>query len=131
MSIPPLHRILYAEDEQSMREIVRYTLERNAPYQLRLCSSGEEAVNVADDFQPDMILLDVMMPGMDGPEALKRLRQKDCCKDIPIVFLTAVDNAEQMEEFIELGATDIILKPIDPSTLAEHTREIWEEFHEK
>jgi CheY-like chemotaxis protein len=121
----PLRRILCVEDDRDIRTIVTLALETVGGYAVRCCSSGSEALEVGPGFAPDLILLDVMMPGMDGPETLLELRKDPSMSPVPVVFMTA--RAERGDElrYLSLGAIDTITKPFDPLTLPDSVREIW------
>ncbi len=111
-------RILHVDDEPDIRELVDMSLALNSDFQVRACSSGVEAIKTAAEWSPYLILLDVMMPGMDGPTTLTKLRKNQKTAEIPVVFMTARAQAREVEEFIALGAQGVISKPFDPMTLA-------------
>lgn len=111
-------RILHVDDEPDIRELVDMSLALNSDFQVRACSSGAEAVKTAAEWSPYLILLDVMMPGMDGPTTLTTLRKNQKTAEIPVVFMTARAQAREVEEFIAMGAQGVISKPFDPMTLA-------------
>ena len=115
-------KLLYVEDEADIREIAEFALEDEG-FDIVFCASGEQAVEKASDFQPEVILLDVMMPGMDGPTTLKNLRTIPGLETTPVIFLTAKVQPNEIKDFIALGAIDVIPKPFDPMTLAEKIRE--------
>ncbi|WP_417414974.1 response regulator [Hoeflea sp.] len=115
-------KILYVDDEDDIREIAVMALELDSGIAARSCDSGAGALETATQWTPDLILLDVMMPDMDGPETLARLRQEPATSDIPVVFITARTQSEDIERFMELGATSVISKPFDPMTLAQQAR---------
>lgn len=117
--------ILYVEDEADIREIAGFALEDEG-FEILFCASGEEALEKIKDFKPDLILLDVMMPGMDGPTTLKHFREIPEFKDTPVAFLTAKVQPKEIDQFIALGAIDVIPKPFDPMTLADKIRELME-----
>ena len=116
-------KLLYVEDEADIREIAEYALEDEG-FEIVFCASGEQAMEQAGDFQPEVILLDIMMPGMDGPTTLKNLREVPGLETTPVIFLTAKVQPNEIQDFIALGAIDVIPKPFDPMTLAEQIREI-------
>jgi CheY-like chemotaxis protein/HPt (histidine-containing phosphotransfer) domain-containing protein len=89
---------------------------------VRSCSSGGDALTAAADWSPDLILLDVMMPTMDGPTTLAHLRQSPTTAEIPVVFMTARAQPRELEHFVSLGAEGVIAKPFDPMTLATAVR---------
>jgi len=93
---------------------------------VKICSSGEEALREAAAFAPDMILLDVMMPGMDGPSTLMALREQPSLAELPMAFMTAKVQPAEVAYYKSLGARDVIAKPFDPMTLASQVRAIWE-----
>lgn len=115
-------KILYVDDEDDIREIAVMALELDSEISVKSCVSGTDALTVASEWLPDLILLDVMMPGMDGPETLERLRQAPETSPIPVVFTTARTQPEDLERFVSLGAAGVISKPFDPMTLAEQAR---------
>jgi CheY-like chemotaxis protein len=116
-------RILHVDDEPDIREIVELSLGLDPTLAVHTCASGGEALRAVDDWPPDLILLDVMMPGMDGPTALARLRGAPQTADIPVVFMTARAQARELEHFRSLGAAGVIAKPFDPLTLAGMVRQ--------
>jgi len=122
-----LPRILYVEDEPDIQMVASIPL-RIAGYELEICDSGQEALGKAPAFKPDLILLDVMMPGLDGPATLERLRQLDSTRDTPVVFMTAKTQRQEIDQFLKLGALAVIMKPFDPMALAGKIREIWRNF---
>ena len=123
-----LERILYVEDDNDIQAIAVMVLESINGFVVEACSGGAEAVNKAVAFAPDLILLDVMMPGMDGPETLHKLRQFDELKHTPVVFMTAKVQPQEVQGYLGLGAVGVIAKPFDPMNLAQQLRDIWAEF---
>jgi CheY-like chemotaxis protein len=115
-------RILHVDDEPDIREVVDLSLALNPDFEVRACSSGAEAITAAAEWLPALILLDVMMPGMDGPATLVELHKGPKTSDIPVVFMTARAQAREVEHFISLGAQGVISKPFDPMTLADEVR---------
>ncbi len=113
-----LKRILIAEDDSDIRLIAQLALESIGGFQVRLCSSGREAIQAAPGFQPDLIVLDVMMPGMDGPTTLQSLRALPQCAKTPIVFMTAKAQPHEIAQYKVLGAFDVIAKPFEPMQLS-------------
>jgi len=92
------------------------------------CPSGVDVIDLATSFQPQLILLDVMMPDMDGPTTLKALKNHDTLKSIPVIFLTAKILPAEISRFIALGAVAVISKPFDPMTLAEQIKQVWSDL---
>jgi CheY-like chemotaxis protein len=111
-------RILHVDDEPDIREIVDMSLGLNPEFEVRACASGAEAIAAAVEWSPFVILLDVMMPGMDGPTTLAQLRKNPQTSNIPVLFMTARAQTREIEEIISLGAQGVISKPFDPMTLA-------------
>lgn len=124
-----LQRILYVEDDHDIQAVARLALEMVGGFTVKICSSGEEAVRDAAAFAPDMILLDVMMPGMDGPTTLKALRQQPAFATVPVAFMTAKVQPAEVAYYKSLSALDVIAKPFDPMALAGQVRAIWEGQH--
>ncbi|MFO1390330.1 response regulator [Cellvibrio sp.] len=120
-----LDKILYVEDDPDIQAIAVMVLDAISGFTLLACSSGAEAVSKAVAFNPDLILLDVMMPGMDGPETLQALRKLPEFTHTPVVFMTAKVQPQEVQDYLALGAVGVIAKPFDPMTLADQLREIW------
>ena len=116
-------KLLYVEDEADIREIAEFALEDEG-FDIVFCESGEQALEKIVDFKPDVILLDVMMPGMDGPTTLKELRGFPELIDTPVIFLTAKVQPNEIKGYLALGAIDVIPKPFDPMALAGTIRNI-------
>ena len=124
MSIP-LERILYAEDEPDIQEVASLAIETVGGFTIKICNDGKEAVEQVSGFQPDLLLLDVMMPNMDGPTALREIRKLPGMETIPAIFMTAKVQPTEVAQYKEMGALDVIPKPFDPMTLADTIRQIW------
>lgn len=120
-----LRRLLYIEDEPDIQAVARLALEAVGGFTVEVCGSGEEALRRGPAFGPDLILLDVMMPGMDGPSTLQALRAIPALAATPAVFMTAKVQPAEIAHFKSLGALDVIAKPFDPMTLADEVRRIW------
>ncbi len=125
MTIKPLMTILYAEDEEDIRSIAQIALEDIGGFQVRYCTDGSEIIKATQDFIPDLFLLDVMMPKMDGPTALSELRKIPKFADIPAIFMTAKIQGKEIDEYKSIGAIDVIAKPFDPMILADTIKEAW------
>lgn len=125
MTTDTLERILYIEDEADIQTIARLALESIGGFVVETCSSGREGLDRVADFAPDLVLLDVMMPDMDGPATLRALRQLPGMAALPVVFMTAKVQPQEVAEYRARGALDVIAKPFDPMTLAAQVREIW------
>jgi two-component system OmpR family response regulator len=127
----PLRRIMCVDDEDDILEVVRLCLEMVGGLEVDCCHGGQEALELIPAAQPDLILLDVMMPGMDGPEALRQLKNSGAGRDIPLVFMTARVRNMEADEYMRLGASGVVAKPFDPLTLASDIERIWLEIQEK
>jgi len=121
-----LTKILYVEDEPDIQAVAKISLEAVGGFTVCVCSSGSEALAKVLDFAPDLVLLDVMMPGMDGPATLKALKNIPELDPLPFVFMTAKVQPSEVEYFKSLGAVDVIPKPFDPMTLSDKVNEIWQ-----
>ena len=112
-------RVLLIEDEDDIREVAALSLESVAGWTVLAASSGKEGLITAAREKPDAILLDVMMPDMDGPATLQRLLGQPETRDIPIIFMTAKVQSAERKKLAELGARGLIAKPFDPLNLAD------------
>jgi two-component system OmpR family response regulator len=121
-----LRTILYVDDEPDIREVVELSIRLVSNLQVVTCESGKQALGVLPDVRPDLVLLDVMMPGLDGPGTLKAMRADPALEHIPVVFMTAKAMPQEVAKFRELGAVSVIAKPFDPMTLGEQVLKIWE-----
>jgi len=121
-----LRTIVYVDDEPDIREVVQLSLELTEGLQVHTCESGEQALRMVPQLEPDLVLLDVMMPVMDGPATLQRLRSVGSLVDLPVIFMTAKAMPQEVARFLELGAVAVIAKPFDPMQLGNQVLAIWE-----
>ena len=121
-----LEKVLYVEDEADIRAIAELALAKVGGFEVLICASGPEAIEKAAGFKPDIMLLDVMMPGMDGPSTLEALRALPGLGAVPAVFLTAKALPAEIARYKKLGARGTIAKPFDPMTLSDQVRAIWQ-----
>ena len=112
------HRILIIDDEEDIREVAALSLETVAGWDVMMASSGAQGLARAIEYQPDAILLDVMMPGMDGPSTFRELRKNPATARIPVLLLTAKVQASDQRRFADLGVDAVLFKPFDPMTLS-------------
>jgi len=122
MSMPK--RILVVDDEDDIREIAQIGLEMVAHWQVQAANSGHDGITKAKTEQPDAILLDVMMPDMDGPTTFQQLQADPETLHIPVLLLTAKVQSADRRHFTDLGVKGVIAKPFDPLTLAEEVARI-------
>ncbi len=122
-----LHSILYVEDDPDIQFVAEIALAQVGGFELKICSSGKDAIASAASMRPDLILLDVMMPEMDGPTTLGELRKIANTQDTPVIFMTAKVQPAEVSSYLELGAIAVINKPFDPMTLAQTVRKHWEQ----
>ena len=120
-----LERILYVEDEPDIQAVARIALESVGGFVVEICSSGNEALKKVDGFNPDLLLLDVMMPDMDGVSTLREIRKLPNYTRTPAMFMTAKVQPQEVEQLLKQGAIDVIPKPFDPMTLAENIKSLW------
>ncbi|MBI3771665.1 MAG: response regulator [Gammaproteobacteria bacterium] len=120
-----LRKILYVEDEPDIQAVAQLALEAVGGFEVKICGSGQQALQNAVAFNPDLFLLDVMMPGMDGPTTLGKLREIPQLASVPAIFMTAKVQPQEVAQFKSLGALDVIAKPFDPMTLAQQIRDSW------
>ena len=117
-------RILVIDDEDGIREIIQICLEAAAGWDVLTAASGSEGLDKAEAFQPDAILLDVMMPDMDGPTTFQTLQRLPATRHIPTILLTAKAKISEQQQFIDLGVTGLITKPFKAQDLVNQIREI-------
>ncbi len=120
-----LQRILIADDEPDILEIARIALEMVGGYEVAICNSGAELLDRLPVFDPDLVVIDVLMPDMEGLEVLERIRDVPGYQAVPVVFLTGVAKESEIESLRRSGAAAIINKPFDPMTLAERIDSVW------
>ena len=120
----PHKRVLVIDDEDDIRDVATLTLELTGGWEVAAADSGARGIALARDLRPDAILLDVMMPDMDGPATLAALQADQATRTIPVIFLTAKVQAADRRRFAGLGVRGVIAKPFDPMTLAARVGEI-------
>jgi len=116
--------LLLIDDDDDIREVAQLSLELGAGWTVLAASSGAEGIETAKANQPDAILLDVMMPNLDGPATLERLRADDATRAIPVVFLTAKARPAERDRLAGLDVSGVLAKPFDPMTLADQLRDV-------
>lgn len=130
MTTPSLTRILLVEDDPDIQTVACLGLKAVGGFTVEVCSSGSEAIQKAPIFAPDLILLDVMMPGMDGMTTLKALRELPQTLSTPVIFLTAKVQTHEVAYYKQLGVLDVIAKPFDPMTLSVTLNRMWSQYHD-
>lgn len=125
-----LNRILCVDDEADILDVAQMCLETVGGFEVMTCTSGAEALLQAETFMPDVILLDVMMPDMNGPQTLQALRKKSALKLVPVIFMTARAQPAEIKSYIKLGALAVITKPFDPMQLSSEVKQLWELLRE-
>ena len=123
-----MHRVLIIDDEADIREVASLTLEATAGWHVSTAASGSEGLEVAAAEQPELILLDVMMPEMDGPTTFRAMQNDSRTSRIPVILLTAKVQGVDQRRFADLGVAAILFKPFDPMTLAQQIADVldWE-----
>jgi CheY-like chemotaxis protein len=121
-----LRSVLYVDDEPDIREVVQMSLALVENLDVHTCESGERALVVLPQLRPDLVLLDVMMPGMDGPSTLQKIRTMAGFEAMPVIFMTAKAMPQEVARFRELGAAAVIAKPFDPIKLGTQVVSVWE-----
>jgi two-component system, OmpR family, response regulator len=129
MSVPPLKKILYVEDEPLVQALARAALEKRGGFTVLACASGAAAVEAAPSFAPDLLLLDVMMPGLDGPATLAALRRLPATSTTPAMFMTTKAQGQALAASSLASIIGMIEKPFDPKTLAEAVGALWARGH--
>jgi CheY-like chemotaxis protein len=116
-------RILIIDDEADIREVAQLSLEISNDWEVLTAASGQEGLQIAAKEKPNAILLDVMMPDMDGPTTWQHLQKNPATQNIPVIFLTAKVQATEQRRYAQLGVTAVLTKPFDPVTLADRVAE--------
>ena len=122
-----LSKILCIDDEEDITEVAGMALETLGNFEVIICNSGNAGIEKATTLQPDLILLDVMMPEMDGPATLSKILSNSHIKHIPVIFMTARVQPKEIQEYIDMGAIGVIEKPFDPMSLHQTITNIWNE----
>lgn len=117
-------RLLHVEDDADIREIALMSLELSGEFEVLQCVSGEDALAQASGFAPDVILLDMMMPGMTGRQTLEKMRADPKLAAVPAIFMTARAQHAEIAELLESGAADVISKPFDPLSLPDQIKQV-------
>lgn len=128
MTNKPLSKILIIDDDIDILTITKYSLENMPGVIIKICNSGEEGIKEALTFQPDLILLDVMMPQMDGMATLQVFRLLPSLAKTPIFFMTAKIQQTEIERYKQLGVQGIVMKPFDPMTLPQTLMSYWNDI---
>ena len=124
-----LRHILCVDDEDDILEVTKLCLESIGGFRVTCCDSGAKIVSMVESEKPDLILLDVMMPSMDGPSALKFLQQSTAPPHVPVVFMTARVQPAEVSEYLSLGAVGVVAKPFDPMQISAQVSDIWRRCH--
>ncbi|MBD3870929.1 MAG: response regulator [Acidobacteria bacterium] len=124
-----LQRILLADDEPDILEISRIALETVGGFEVSVCLSGKTLLERLPEFKPDLVIVDVLMPDMTGPEVFEEIRRRPEYDEVPVIYLTGVIQEEELEDLRETGVADIILKPFDPMTLADRINGVLKGSH--
>lgn len=117
-----IKKVLMVDDDAPIRRVTEISLTRVGKWNVHITDSGAKALELIPEYKPDVILLDVMMPGMDGPTLFKLIRQRGITT--PVIFLTAKVQKEEIEDYLQLGAVGVISKPFDPLTLPQQIQQI-------
>ena len=125
MPAQPLNRICYVEDDEDIQRIVRMSLERVGKMTVEVVSDPMVAIDRMIAFSPDLVMLDWMMPGMDGPTLFRKMREVPATRNLPVVFITAKASQKELDELRALGAVGTISKPFSPKDLPDQLRAIW------
>ena len=127
----PLKRIMLVEDDPDVQTIASMALVDIGEFELTVCSSGREALAQMAGVSPQMVLLDVMMPDMDGPTTLEAIRRLPLASQPPVIFMTAKVQPQEQQRYLALGAIEVIAKPFDPISLADQLHTAWARLSER
>ncbi len=120
---------MMVEDDIDIQVVASLALEAVGGFEVVVCSGGLEALERIEPFAPDLVVLDVMMPGMDGPTVLQHLRERPATAHLPVVFMTAKAQSHEIAGYKALGALDVVTKPFDPMMLSQTLLDIWNRHH--
>jgi CheY-like chemotaxis protein len=124
----PLNRICYVEDDEDIQRIVRMSLERVGKMTVEIVGDPTMAIDAMTAFRPDLVMLDWMMPKMDGPTLFRQMKQRPETRELPVVFITAKAAQRDLDELSAMGAVGTISKPFSPKDLPDQLREIWKKL---
>jgi len=124
----PLNRICYVEDDEDIQRIVRLSLEKIGKMTVEVVGNPMVAIEAMIRFGPDLVMLDWMMPGLDGPALYRKMKEKPETSALPVVFITAKASPKELEELTHMGAAGTISKPFSPRDLPDQLREIWKKL---
>jgi two-component system OmpR family response regulator len=119
-----IKKVLLVDDDKDLLRIAQLSLSKVGKWSVHIATCGAEALKIAPEVRPDVIILDVMMPGMDGVATLARLRETAETAEIPVIFLTAKVQLHEVDAYIQQGACGVIIKPFDPMTLPDEIKRI-------
>jgi len=125
MPAQPLNRICYVEDDEDIQRIVRMSLEKVGKMTVEVVGDPITAIERIAAFKPDLVMLDWMMPGMDGPELFRKMKEYSHTKELPVVFITAKASQRELDELRTMGALGTISKPFSPRDLPDQLRALW------
>ncbi len=126
-----LKRILYVEDDEDIAQITVMTLEEFGEFEVKHCASGVDALRELPKFLPQLVLMDMMMPEMDGLETFKRMKEIAVIKNIPVIFMTAKMQAKEQQSYLDAGAIGVIAKPFDPEKLCDIINQMWQKNNDR
>jgi CheY-like chemotaxis protein len=124
----PLNRICYVEDDEDIQRIVRMSLERVGKMTVEVVGDPTMAIDAMKAFQPDLVMLDWMMPKLDGVALFRQMQSRPETQSLPVVFITAKASQRDLDELVKLGAAGTISKPFSPKDLPDQLREIWKKL---
>jgi len=125
MPTRPLDKVLYVEDDEDIQRIVRMSLERVGKMSVEVVSNSLQAIDQMKVYKPDLVMLDWMMPGMDGPTLFRKMQEDPEVAPLPVIFITAKASPRELEELVRLGAKGTISKPFSPKDLPDQLRALW------
>ena len=128
MPARPLNRVCYVEDDEDIQRIVRMSLERVGKMTVAVVSDPTQAMQTFAEFKPDLVMLDWMMPKMDGPAVFRQMKLRPETSGLPVVFITAKAAQRDLDELAKMGAAGTISKPFSPKDLPDQLREIWKKL---
>lgn len=123
-----LNKILYVDDDLDILKIARLSLEKKGGFTVRTCDSGKKALEEVTVFQPDLIILDVVMPDMDGSRTMGELQKMPGVAHIPVFFMTSRLHPDELEFYDRLGISGVLSKPFHPLDLSNRVMDLWQKL---
>jgi two-component system, OmpR family, response regulator len=122
---------MYVDDDPDLQQIVKLGLEIGGNFTVKVCASGYQALEEVEEYDPHLIILDVVMPFISGPKTMEELQKIEAVASVPVIFLTSKIQPRQLAHYESLGAIGVIKKPLNPMKLSAQVQELWQDYLDK